>query len=277
MVELCDLHTHTAFSFDGRVLPFALCQAARRHGLFGLAMSEHFDFYADDSYIYYDLFRRERAEAIERMQGLFGGSLRIWKGIELGQPHYNLKKWREVMARESFDLVIGSIHDLPEKENIYRIPYRSQADCDRVFESYFHEMRRMIECCDMDILAHLDYPVRVMGGVFEGSPDLRRYEGMIRPILRQCAEKGIALEVNTAGMDKWQRCPGPGVWVLEAFRQYGGDKLTLGSDAHRAIHCARGFGRALAMIRQAGFDRIVYFEKRTPRFVPIGSWEKRAL
>lgn len=270
MAALCDLHTHTAFSFDGRVLPFELCRAARQHGLMGIAMTEHFDFYKDDSYIYYDLFRQARADALSRMQGLFGGSLRIWKGIELGQPHDHMERYRQVMARESFDLVIGSIHDLPEKENIYRMTYRTQADCDRVFESYFEEMHRMIDGCDFDILAHLDYPVRVMGGAFTRDPDLRCYEGLIRPILRKCAEKGIALEVNTAGMDKWQRRPGPGVWALEAFRQYGGDKLTLGSDAHRAVHCARGFGQALAMIRQAGFDRIVYYENRTPHFVPIG-------
>lgn len=265
----CDLHTHTYYSFDGHIHPFDLCAAARAHGLFGVAMSEHYDFYADDSFLYYSLFEDGREPMLARLRSLYGGSLKIWKGIELGQPHYNLKRYRALMRRADYDLIIGSIHDLPPKENIYRIDYQSQRDCDRVFECYFAEMSKMIEACDFDILAHLDYPVRVMGGAFEHAPELERYAGLIRPILRRCVEKGIALELNTAGLNKWQKRPGPGVWVLEAYKAYGGEMITLGSDAHRLHHVARGFDRATDMLRQAGFDRITYFEQRKPKFVRL--------
>ena len=265
----CDLHTHSYYSFDGKIHPFDLCHTARRHGLFGVAMSEHYDFYADDSFIYYNMFAEGRDPMLARMRSLYGDSLKIWKGIELGQPHYNLKSYRQLMRNLKCDLIIGSIHDLPPKENIYRIDYRSQADCDRVFECYFAEMTKMIEACDFDILAHLDYPVRVMGGAFEHPPELQRYESLIRPILRTCAEREIALEVNTAGLHKWQKRPGPGVWVLEAYKAYGGQYITMGSDAHRIEHVARGFDWAADMIRQAGFDRITYFEQRKPKFIKI--------
>ena len=264
-----DLHTHTYYSFDGHIHPFDLCEAACKAGLFGIAMSEHYDFYADDSFLYYRLFEAGRNPMLERMRSLYGDRLRIWKGIELGQPHYNLRLYRELMRRADFDLIIGSIHDLPPKENIYNINYRSEKDCDRVFECYFDEMAKMIEACDFDILAHLDYPVRVMGGVFEDTPELERYESLIRPILRRCVEKEIALEVNTAGLHKWQKRPGPGLWVLRAYKAYGGEMLTLGSDAHRLQHVARGFDWAADMIRQAGFDRITYFEKRRPKFIDL--------
>lgn len=270
-MALCDLHTHTYYSFDGHIRPFDLCAEARRHGLFGVAMSEHYDFYADDSHVYYQLFEDGRDPMLERLRSLYGSSLKIWKGIELGQPHYNLKRYRELMRRADFDFIIGSIHDLPPHENIYRAgaACRSQDDCDRIFESYFEEMTKMIEACDFDILAHLDYPVRVMGGAFREAPELQRYESLIRPILRLCAEKDIALEVNTAGLHKWQKRPGPGVWVLEAYKAYGGEKITLGSDAHRRIHVARGLDWAADMIREAGFDQITYFEQRKPAFVKI--------
>jgi histidinol-phosphatase (PHP family) len=59
------------------------------------------------------------------------------------------------------------------------------------------------------------------------------------------------------------------VWVLEAYKAYGGQYITMGSDAHRIEHVARGFDWAADMIRQAGFDRITYFEQRKPKFIKI--------
>ena len=268
IIPACDMHTHTVFSFDGRVLPFDLCSDAVKEGVAVLAITEHYDFFTDRKYNYYNRFRKERLESVERMKGLFGGRLKILNGIELGQPHYDMDDYGKVMAADDYDVVIGSIHDLRRTpSSIYDMKYRDQADCDSVFEEYFHEMNLMVDSCDFDILAHLDYPIRVMDGAFKAKPDLSGYKSLIVPILEKCVEKNIALEVNTAGTRKWINSPGPALWILKEYRRLGGGMLTMGSDAHRKGHCAWRFSEAFELIKEAGFDRTVYFEKRQPHFI----------
>ena len=81
-------------------------------------------------------------------------------------------------------------------------------------------------------------------------------------------ERGIALEVNTAGKRKWLASLIE-QWILERYRALGGKYITVGSDAHVKEDIGAGFSEACALIRRAGFSEIVYFEQGQPIAVPL--------
>ena len=264
-----DMHTHTFFSFDGRQTTMTLCRDAADHGLLGVTVTDHYDFFASGVHNYYDYFYKERRARIGQMRHIWAGALKVRYGIELGQPQCDMAGYRRVMAREDFDAVIGSIHNLNDGTSIYDKEYRDQSDCAAVLEEYFSMMREMVESCDIDILGHIDYPLRVMDGAFEGRTDLSDMKQLIIPILMVCAEKGIAIEINTAGMRKWLGVPGPAPWVLREYKRLGGKYISFGSDSHRGGDCAYGFAEAAALAREGGFDSAVWFDGRRPVAVSL--------
>ena len=53
------------------------------------------------------------------------------------------------------------------------------------------------------------------------------------------------------------------------YREMGGERLTLGSDAHRSDDMGAGLPEALEAARLAGFRYLTCFERRQARMVPI--------
>ena len=82
--------------------------------------------------------------------------------------------------------------------------------------------------------------------------------------LKELAESGRALEVNTVGQRRWMGCVGGEQWVLEAFRQYGGRYVTVGTDAHYARHVGIHVREAYEAMRAAGFDKVTIYRQRKP-------------
>ena len=60
--------------------------------------------------------------------------------------------------------------------------------------------------------------------------------------------------------------PGPDRWILEEYRRLGGERVSFGSDAHRA---AEDIGRGAAVyrdyLRALGFDHLTVFRGRKGR------------
>ena len=262
-----DTHTHSQYSFDGSSTVEQMLEGARQNNVSVLCLTEHCDFWPGRRCPHYA--RHETAcqeEMLSRRQGATMPELLY--GVELGQPQQNPSAARALLAAHDYDMVIGSIHALSDGRDIYATPYPDLAACRGVFDLYFDDMARLLDFGDFDTLGHLDYPLRVMGGAWP-APTLAEYKERIAPLLRELARQGKALEVNAKGCREWLGAPGPELWALELFAQYGGKLLTTGSDAHSAQNCGAGLKQANALIRQAGFTRIVTFRHRKPCFHPI--------
>ena len=124
-----------------------------------------------------------------------------------------------------------------------------------------------------DILSHFDVIVR-HGARFWGPYDPARYEDVIRPVLENCARNGIALDINSGAVRRYAAQLTPGPLVLRWFREMGGERVTLGSDAHRPEDVAGDLDVALAAARQAGFCHVTQFERRVQRLLPIAAGEQ---
>lgn len=266
---LCDIHTHSLYSFDGRDTVDALCRAAIARGVKVLAITDHAEALTGVPLNFKERERQLRQlQAVERAQEDYRGKLRILRACELGQPHMNPAYAQAFKTQFHFDYIIGSLHFFSGNVDLYDLRYTRENVRGRL-ATYFEDTLAMLEYGGFQSLGHLDYIMRLLQNCFDGSPTYRGYEAWIDPILESAAKQRMALEVNTSGLRKWMQALTMEVWVLRRFRELGGQYVTIGSDAHAAEDVGCGFSEACALLRRSGFDSYTYFIDQEPVTVPI--------
>jgi histidinol-phosphatase (PHP family) len=261
-----DYHMHSDFSCDCKYSMAEMCRAAVEKGIPEIGFTEHYDLHPGESCP--DWFRPDPWWAeLERCRAEFAGRLTIRAGIEIGEPHIYGDAARAMIARGPFDYVLGSLHWVG-RESIFDIGYFESRPADEAFRLYFDELERMTRAGGFDSLSHFDVPVRTAFPVY-GEYDPRRYEDAIRPVLRNCIEHGIALDLNTAALRRKANVLTPGPDILRWYVEMGGERITLGSDAHRPEHIGSYLEVALEAARAAGLKYVTQFEGRQVRTVRI--------
>ncbi|MEG1849918.1 MAG: histidinol-phosphatase HisJ family protein, partial [Oscillospiraceae bacterium] len=262
-VDLFDNHTHSCHSPDASPDSVgALCTAAVRAGLTGLAVTDHCDM--GPSRVT-DWRRRLDASVLELAQAReqFAGRLSVSVGIELGQPLENLPLALEVLRAARFDVVLGSLHNLPGEEDFYFLGKRRDLDCNALIARYFDGLLDMARWGGFDVLAHLTLPYRYFG-YDNGIVSIRSFEEPLRAIFHELAIRGKALELNTSGLTRPNHGRTmPELWELKLFRECGGELVTLGSDAHSAERVGGGLSWGLVLLRAAGFEHQAFYKNRT--------------
>ena len=86
----------------------------------------------------------------------------------------------------------------------------------------------------------------------------------------KCAiQRGIGLELNTAGWRKEAGQQYPSHEVLRLYKELGGRIITLGSDAHKGQDVGADFERAKELLLACGFNSCCYFVNRQPFYVSL--------
>ena len=145
----------------------------------------------------------------------------------------------------------------------------SDSELDAMFEEYLKELLLMVKWGGFDILAHLTYPLRYIVGENHRTIDLKRHSDLIDEILRAAAQSGKALEINTSGLRQPLGETLPTLPFIQRFREFGGEYVTVGSDAHFAEDLGKGVNEGMEIARQAGFSHVTLFQNRTPLPIPI--------
>lgn len=260
-----DYHTHTRFSEDGDDTLETMCRRAMELGIPEIGFSEHWDVGPYEKNPYF--FKPETWYAeIERLRGMFSGQLQIRAGIEIAEPHLYRKETAEVLRRLPFDYVIGSVHWVGPNF-MFDAEYFQQQPADEIYSSYFSEVERMVTISNIDIVAHLDIPARTAIPILGYEPS--RYEKQVRTILEIIIRRGLALDINTAGLRKPSKNLMPDPLILKWYVEMGGGRVTLGSDAHRQKEIGQYLDQAMDAIRAAGLSHVTQYESRQPRLIPI--------
>ena len=261
---LVDYHVHSTCSGDGHVPMEGMCVRAVELGISEIAFTEHFDNNKLDmcrGMFHLDTYRSE----IESARKAFGDKLRIYTGIEFGEPYMypdvveDVKTW-------GLDVVLGSMHWIGD--TIIAVDHFADSDIDELYRGYFAEALKMLEFGGFDVVAHFDL-VKRFGVKYAGPFDFERYRDRIAAILEVMVRQGIALEVNTSGLRQPCKETFPGLETLRLYRDLGGEMVTIGSDSHRLEQLGFGLREGMDLIRQAGFQSITVFEQRESRFVNI--------
>lgn len=249
-----DSHLHTDLSPDADVPIDVYCAAAVERGIPEIAITDHLDFDPRaPAFAFADYALRERVvrEAAERWAD-HGIAVRF--GVEITYEADREAEIREHLATHPYDFAIGSIHVRAHspyaRDRVGSwVPGTPFAE---VVGPYFEEVRGAIRSGLFDTLGHLDVVKKfvvehVAPAAFAAAPEV--YE----PVLRELAESGMGLEVNSSGL---RHAPGetyPAAWAVARFRELGGRVVTAGSDSHRAHSFAYGLATAYGIAAAAGF------------------------
>jgi histidinol-phosphatase (PHP family) len=251
-----DSHMHTAFSHDSHVLLELYAAQAAEYGIGEIAITDHVDFLpGSPGYRYFDYKVRKQviADAAER----WAGKVRIRHGIEITYESRYEELIQDHLETHPYDFAIGSVHAVRDS------PYaRDRVESfvlgKTVAEAaapYFAEVERAIRSGLFDTIGHLDQVKRWLHPWFP-PPTFATIPEMYEPLLRALVETGTALEVNSSGLRYPERETYPAAWVVSRFHELGGERVTVGSDAHLPQSFAFGIEQAAEIIAAAGFDRL---------------------
>ncbi len=265
-----DLHMHTTSSFDGNYSAALMCKSAVANGLSTIAFTDHFDV---DFYKQHRLELRQKTsyEDICYAQEAFVDKIQVLRGIEMGQPTYDIPLTEKSLARYEYDFVIGSIHNLRQMPDFCELDYENltQDEVYTLLEKYFNEELILAKWNGFDTLAHLTYPMRyiVQSGRF--NTDLSRFDDITDEIFKVLIANGKALEINTSGLRQPIGKTMPTENYVRRFKELGGELLTLGSDAHFTEHVGAGIDQGYEIAESCRFEYVTFFKNRKPVQVKI--------
>jgi histidinol-phosphatase (PHP family) len=257
-MTLIDYHVHTDNSFDCKIPMVEMCGTALDMGISEVAFTDHFNNHLLDIDLgYYSADRFFDDVTYCRSQF---PQLTIRAGIEVGEPHRWGKRIRRVVENYPYDVVLGSLHWIGNN-NMFDANYFRARTPEQAYTEYFTELSQMIRTGGFDIVAHVDVFKRVSCEVY-GKFDVRECEEALRNVWQACIDTQTTIEINTKGIRSSVRQFHPTTEALRWYVEMGGERLTLGSDAHHPDSLAGSFDLARQSAREAGIKRICRFEKR---------------
>lgn len=246
---IADRHLHTRFSTDSNEAPENSIEKAISLGMKDIYITDHYDIDFPGGEFMFDPDRY--FEEMTKLKEKYKGRINVHIGVEAGFGEKIADKYQKLMSSYPWEYAIGSMHLIGEKD-----PYiRSLFDMDdrAYYRLCFETTLKGLRACDgFDTLGHLDYPVRYG----YGKDSDYRYEyfaDIVDEIFKELIRRGIALEINTAALRKGLKYPHPYPEALARYKELGGKKLALGSDAHEAKDVGYGFEEALEYIQKIGF------------------------
>jgi histidinol-phosphatase (PHP family) len=248
-----DYHLHSTFSVDGQESIEALCWRALALGFNEIAVTEHAEWHPRwigtfDADSYFVEIDRLRAEFAPR-------GLALLSGVEMGNPHEFPREAAALVARHPFEVRIASLHWL-YGENIHDISCFAGRDPLEVYADYFSALGHMAaDFSAIDVVGHFDR-ILMRGALLGATFDPQALEGVIRDALATIAWRGLALELNTRLLNHtpgWQPALAT---MLGWFREEGGRRVVVSSDAHRLSQMGNNLEAARALLQSARLEPV---------------------
>jgi len=261
-----DYHIHTRLCGHASGDVEELVAAAVSAGFAEIGIADHLPLlYVDDRALAMGEGDLEGyVEQVLAARDKYMGDIAVKLGIEADHHSPTNERRAQMLAAYPFDFVIGSVHILNDwivDDPRYRDRYE-EIDVDRLYLDYIQASRDLVATGLFDIVGHADLPKKFG---HRPSVDLVPF---YRQLLKEVGGSGMAYEVNTAGL-RWpagEMYPEPG--FVHAAAELG-VPVTLGSDAHRPEDIGRDFDRALALVKEAGYETSARFNDRVMTLEPL--------
>lgn len=263
-----DSHMHCKASEDSEMPITAIFSVALVKGLTAVAITDHVEL-VDYKKGAYDVACAQSWELMSKAAPPQG--LRLLKGIELGEPCFDLPLAERILTSHPYDFVLASQHRLSDElPDYYFIDYSAWSDArvEAEMTRYFKAVLDIVRWNGFDSLAHLTYPFRYLPEKWR-SGDYRVFQTVIDEILGRLAENSKSLEINTSGIRKGLGVTSPDMPLIRRFYELGGRHITIGSDAHREREVGADLDAAALLAEQAGFDCLTMYIDRKPYSVAL--------
>lgn len=264
---ISDSHTHSRCSFDGTDSVAMMTERAVNLGLYSITVTDHCECHE-----YFEKgFNTDIINSIteiSRSRAVYNDKIKVYTGIELGQPTQNYEAAMDALNLAEFDFVLGSLHNLKNEQDFYFLNY-TPVNAPVLLRRYFNELLELAKQNLFDSLAHMDYPMRYILGNSNLNIDIRQFAEQIDEILKILIKNNKALEINTSGLRQVIGRTLPDERILKRFKELGGKYVTLGSDAHRWGDIGSGIEQGLDLLSACGFSHFTIYEKREPQLLPV--------
>ncbi|MDB6174779.1 MAG: histidinol phosphatase [Chthoniobacteraceae bacterium] len=257
---LYEQHMHTPLCKHALGSPEEYAAVARDRGLAGIVVTCHNPWpggYMPDARMeirewpaYLKLVARARETCAGWCDVRAGLEADFWPGHE--------EFVRQQVQSVPLHHVLGSVHPYDEYQRVYARegPLKLQ-------QNYFEHLAMAAETGIFDTIAHPDLIKNMV-------PDwnVERIMPVIQNALDRIAATGVAMELNTSGLNKLvsEMNPGPEMLHEMAIR---GIPLVIGSDAHWPTRAAAQWEEAMDNAKAAGYEKISFFLDRQRNDVPI--------
>ncbi len=261
-----DYQVHSTRSHDGNASILDQCLRAAELGLNEIGFSEHKDFDPADpvvDYFDYDAYMRD----IETTKKRFHGVLEVRAGVEIDYQSWFDDQISEYLRSHAFDFVIGSVHYV-NREMIMTPEYNRSRCAHTAYRDYFRAVSDSVTSGLFDIVGHLEYANR-RGVAAWGPYDPVTYRVELTEIFDRMIERGVALEINTAGLHQNVGLTYPCADSVSLYRQRGGSLLCVGSDAHHPDQLGHAYTAATDIGLANGFNELCTWNQRHVRLVPL--------
>lgn len=259
---LYESHLHTPLCKHAQGEPEEYAAMAAQRGLAGIIVTCHnppVDGWSPgvrmaeaqfDTYV--AMVARARAAWAGRVDVRLGMECDFAPGMEEGVARQ--------LERAEFHHVLGSVHPqiAAYKERYYT------GDALAYQRTYFEHLALAAETGLFDTLAHPD----LVKNEFPEAWDPAQLADTLAESLDRIAATGVAMELNTSGLQKRlpEMNPGPGILAEMRARDI---PVVLGADAHTPTRVAADYLPALALLETAGYTHVSLFLDRRRREIAI--------
>jgi len=254
--NMYDSHMHTPFCKHARGPLSAYAERAMQVGLRGITFTCHSPMPDGwDAGLRMTLAQLPQyVEMVEETRAEFAGRIEARLGLE-SDYFPGLEGWIEdIHSRADFSYILGSVHVLTKE---FKARYLDGATRLEYEKSYFENLADAAETGLYDCLSHPDI-VKIAN---PKQYDVADHLDTIRRVLDRIANTGIAMELNTSGLNKSYPEMNPGMAMLTEMAQRE-IPVVIGSDSHDPHRVGAEFEAALDNLRDAGYDRVSYYIDR---------------
>lgn len=265
----CDFHMHTEFSADSQAPVTVMIEQAIKKGLSAICITDHLDFdYLADNQQSFELDGDSYYKTLSRLSMEYADVIRILIGVETGLEPDKADMLDDFIQKHPYDFIIGSSHLIHRADPYYPEFFYNRPDTE-VFTEYFESIIENLNVCNnFDVYGHIDYVVRYSPNKAKNY-SYQKYSDILDEILKKLIYSGKGIEVNTGGYRSGLDFPNPHPDIIKRYREFGGEIITVGSDAHTPECIADEFNRVVGLLEECGYKYYTIFQERKPAFVKL--------
>jgi histidinol-phosphatase (PHP family) len=259
---LYESHCHTPLCKHAIGWPTEYAAVAEQRGLKGIIITCHAplpDNLGIDHRMGPEEFDRY-VELVAAARAEFAGRVDVRLGLE-SDYFPGIEAWAEKLhARVPLHHVLGSVH---MQVTHYKARYFT-GDVFAYQQLYFEHLAESAETGLFDTLAHPDLVKNEAPDAWE----FNRIRPFIERALDRIARTGVAMEINTSGLNKALPEMNPGPLMLQMMRERN-IPVVIGADAHRPTRVGDRYEEALTQLESAGYHHVSLFLDRQRQDIPI--------
>ena len=257
-----DQHMHSAFSEDSQEDLSEYAKIATSKGIDYICTCEHFDYLTVVDGTSWIADYDKLIDYHKSLKQIYP-NLNFLLGIEVGYKRIAYDEIIKTCNKYPFDIIQLSIHDNNKWDYYFKEAFFGQED--ESMEEYFDLMLEGMERLPFfDVLSHIDFGFKTIK-MYDKNAEFKKWDMRIREVLTLLIKMDKAFEVNTKVQEVISKIDGDDHhidYLLNLYKELGGKKITLSSDAHTKERYLGSFNKYKKIIYDHGFKKLSFFIKR---------------